>query len=89
MFVGEPDRTRDGDRWRGLRTRTHSSGPVYLTGPYNGSPYGLSIAVPAIAGPFDLGTVLTRASIGVDPHTARVIVSEQPADDRRAACRCG
>ena len=51
------------------------SGRVYLTGPFNGAPYGLSIPVRALAGPFDLGTVVTRASIGVDPHTGRVIVT--------------
>jgi hypothetical protein len=51
------------------------SGPVYLTGPYNGAPYGLSIPVEAAAGPFDLGRLVTRASIGVDPHSARVIVA--------------
>jgi hypothetical protein len=54
--------------------------PVYFTGPYNGAPYGLSIPVPAAAGPFDLGSgpcdcVLTRASISVDSHTARVSVN--------------
>ncbi|HEV3070644.1 MAG TPA: hypothetical protein VGY76_04365 [Solirubrobacteraceae bacterium] len=56
------------------------SGPVFLTGPYNGAPYGLSVAVPASAGPFDLGSgpcncVLTRAAINVDPYTGRVIAT--------------
>ena len=51
------------------------SGPVYLTGPYAGAPYGLSIPIEAAAGPFDLGLLTTRAAISVDPHSSRVIVT--------------
>jgi hypothetical protein len=52
--------------------------PIYLTGPYHGAPYGLSIVTPVIAGPFNLGTIVTRAKIEVDPHTAQVTVATDP-----------
>jgi hypothetical protein len=52
--------------------------PVYLTGPYNGGPFGLSIVTHAEAGPFNLGDVVVRASIRINPQTAQVSVVSDP-----------
>ena len=52
--------------------------PVYLTGPYKGAPYGLSVVTRAIAGPFDLGTVVVRQRLEVDPTDAHVTVVSDP-----------
>ncbi len=49
--------------------------PIYLTGPYDGAPFGLTIKVPLIAGPFNLGTEIVRGKIEVDPHTSRLTIT--------------
>jgi hypothetical protein len=53
-------------------------GKAYLTGPYNGGPYGLSVVTPAIAGPYNFGNVVVRQSIRIDPLTAAVTDISDP-----------
>ena len=52
--------------------------PIYLTGPYKGAPFGLSIVVPVVVGPFTLETQVVRARIEVDPLTAQITVTTDP-----------
>ncbi len=54
------------------------SGHVYFAGPYEGAPFSLAIVTPALAGPFDLGTVVVRAALFIDPNTAQVSVKSDP-----------
>lgn len=53
-------------------------GEVFLAGPYRGAPFSLSIVVPAVAGPFDLGTEVVRASVFVHRRSAALHVVTDP-----------
>ena len=55
-------------------------GRVYLTGPYDGAPFGLSVDVSERAGPLDLGSgpcdcEVVRATVSVNPQTAQLTVT--------------
>ncbi len=56
----------------------HVSGPVYLTGPYGGAPFGLATIVHATAGPFDLGTVILRSRVLVNPNDLTLTIATDP-----------
>jgi len=48
------------------------TGKVYLAGPYKGAPLSLVTVTPAVAGPYDLGTVVVRVALNVEPETAQI-----------------
>jgi hypothetical protein len=54
------------------------AGKVYLAGPYKGAPLSLAVVTPATAGPFDLGTVVVRVALFVQPETAQVHAVSDP-----------
>jgi hypothetical protein len=79
-------------------TPLHVGGRVYLAGPYKNAPLSAVIVTPAVAGPFDLGTVVVRAAIYLDRDTALVrtvsdplptILEGIPLDLRSATVRLG
>jgi hypothetical protein len=49
-------------------------GKVYFAGPYNGDPFSIVAVTSAVVGPFDLGTVVIRFGLRIDPLTAQVSV---------------
>jgi hypothetical protein len=54
------------------------SGHAYLAGPYKGAPLSLVVIVPAVAGPFDLGTVVDRVALNVGEFDARIHAVADP-----------
>lgn len=50
----------------------HTPGTAYLAGPYKGAPISMVFVVPAVAGPYDLGTDVVRTALYVNPETAEV-----------------
>jgi hypothetical protein len=59
----------------------HIDGKAFLSGPYKGAPVSLSVVTPAVAGPFDLGNVVVRVPLFVDPETAQIHAVSDPIPD--------
>ena len=57
------------------------AGKVFLSGPYHGAPLSLAVVTPATAGPFDLGVVVVRVALFVDPETAQIRAVSDPLPD--------
>jgi hypothetical protein len=53
-------------------------GRVYLAGPYKGAPLSLAVITPAVSGPYDLGNVVVRAALHIDPTSGRITAVSDP-----------
>jgi hypothetical protein len=59
---------------------TSAPGGLYLAGPYQGAPLSIVAIDSAKVGPFDLGTVVVRSAIRIDPQTAQVRIDSAGSD---------
>ncbi|HEX5763184.1 MAG TPA: hypothetical protein VFY04_08700 [Solirubrobacterales bacterium] len=54
------------------------TGKAYLAGPYKGAPLSIAVVTPAVAGPLDLGNVVIRNAVHINPETAQIrVVSDE------------
>jgi hypothetical protein len=76
-----PAASRVGESWAGAGAGAkpfYAHGNVYLTGPYKGAPLSLTVVTPAVSGPYDLGNVVNRVALDIDPRTAQVTALSDP-----------
>lgn len=78
-----PAASRIGTTWAGSGVGdvlVYVPGKVYLAGPYNGSPLSIVAITAAKAGPFDLGTVVIREALQVNPETGEAFIDATGSD---------
>ena len=59
-------------------TPFYTGGKLYLAGPYKGAPISVVSVTPAVAGPFDLGNVVSRNALFINRQTAQVTAKSDP-----------
>ena len=55
-------------------------GKIYLAGPYKGRPLSMVSVTSGVVGPFDIGTVVVRLAIDVNPETGEVFLDSTGSD---------
>ncbi len=55
----------------------HAVGKIYMAGPFKGAPLSLVAITPALAGPYDYGTVVVRVALHIDEHDAHVVADSE------------
>src|SRR5262249_27097036 len=76
-----PDASRIGTSIAGVGAGNHPlyvSGKVYLAGPYKGAPLSLAVITPPLSGPYDLGDVVLRVALSINPVTAQITALSDP-----------
>lgn len=58
----------------------YAPGKVYLAGPYNGSNLSIVAITAGVVGPFDIGTIVVREALRVNPETAEVFIDATGSD---------
>jgi uncharacterized repeat protein (TIGR01451 family) len=56
----------------------YAHGEAYLAGPYKGAPLSMAVITPAVAGPYDLGTIVVRAALHVDQNSGQITALTDP-----------
>ncbi len=59
---------------------TYVPGKIYFAGPYRGAPFSLVSITPAVVGPFDLGDVVLRFALQINPETSAATVEPTPGE---------
>jgi hypothetical protein len=76
-----PAASQVGGSWAGAGAGSkpfYVPGKVYLAGPYKGAPLSFAVVTPALSGPYDLGNVVNRVAVRVNPSTAAVTAASDP-----------
>ncbi len=50
----------------------YAHGDAYLAGPYKGAPLSMAVITPAVAGPYDLGTIVVKAALHLDRSSGQI-----------------